>query len=100
MSPTIDEDRVRQIAKLARLALSDDEVRLFAGQLASILEYVDQLGEVDAEGVEPMAHALPLTNVQRADAPREGFNSAAALRNAPQTHESFFKVPPVLDSGG
>ncbi len=100
MSQAIDEARVRHIAKLARLALTDDEVRLFSGQLAEIVNYFKQLDEVDTDGVEPMAHALSVMDIQRDDCPRAWLDTAAALRNAPQQHESFFQVPPVLGGGG
>ena len=95
----IDETQVRHIAKLARLHLSDAEVRLFAHQLGDILDYVRQLQTVDTTGVEPLAHALPLTNVLRPDAPHRTFDTATALRNAPAREGPFFRVPPVLDTG-
>jgi aspartyl-tRNA(Asn)/glutamyl-tRNA(Gln) amidotransferase subunit C len=100
MAAEIDETQVRHIARLARLNLTPREVVLFAGQLAEILDYFDQLQTVDTEGVEPMAHALPLKNVMRDDLPRPGLDVEAALANAPQREGPFFKVPPVLDQGG
>ena len=99
MSHLIDEGRVRHIAKLARLDLSDDEVRLFAAQLGRILAYVQQLEQVDVTGVEPLAHPLPLTNVLRDDEPHTPLPVEAALGNAPQREGSFFRVPTVLDPG-
>lgn len=100
MSTAVDETMVRRIAKLARLNLSDDEVRQFADQIQDILGYVEQLSEVDIEGVEPMAHALPLTDVARDDAPHDPLPPDLALANAPQREGEFFRVPPVLDGGG
>jgi aspartyl-tRNA(Asn)/glutamyl-tRNA(Gln) amidotransferase subunit C len=100
MPALIDEAQVRQVAKLARLELRDDEVQLFAGQLAAILEYVQQLDRVDTRGVEPLAHALPVRDVVRDDVAGATLDSAAALRNAPQREQTFFKVPAVLDGGG
>lgn len=100
MSAPIDESQVRHIAKLARLDLSDDEVRRFAGQLGDILTYVEKLREVDTEGVEPMAHAMPITDVFRSDEPRTGLTQDHALQNAPAREQGFFKVPAVLDQGG
>ena len=97
MSAAIDEAQVRHIARLARLSLNADEVRLFAGQLAGILEYVKQLEGVNTEGVEPLAHALPVTDVVRGDEPGDTFEPETALLNAPQCANHFFKVPPVLD---
>ncbi len=99
MASEIDEAQVRHIAKLARLNLSDDEVRLFAGQLGEILSYFKQLDEADTAGVEPLAHPLPVTNVLRDDEPGPAFDTDAALRNAPQREGRFFRVPKVLDQG-
>lgn len=97
MSAVIDEAQVRLIAKLSRLRLSDDEVRLFTGQLAEILDYVGQIEALNTEGVEPLAHALPVTNVLREDEPRKGLSSAQALANAPDVERDCFRVPAVLD---
>ncbi len=97
MPAEIDEAQIRHIARLSRLKLSDDEVRLFAGQLAKIVDYVRQLQGVKTEGVEPLAHPLPVTNVLRDDEPHTPFDTETALANAPQRVDSFFKVPAVLD---
>jgi aspartyl-tRNA(Asn)/glutamyl-tRNA(Gln) amidotransferase subunit C len=97
MPTEIDQAHVRHIARLSRLKLSEDEVALFANQLARIVEYVEQLREVDTEGVEPMAHPLPVTNVAREDEPHVPLDNDAALANAPQRADGFFKVPPVLE---
>ncbi len=99
MAGEIDAERVRQIARLARLRLSDDEVVLFTGQLGAILEYVRQLDTVPTDGVEPLAHPLPVTNVLRDDRPAPTLDTEAALRNAPQREGPFFRVPKVLDQG-
>jgi aspartyl-tRNA(Asn)/glutamyl-tRNA(Gln) amidotransferase subunit C len=99
MSTLIDAARVRHIAKLARLSLTEDEVQQFAGQLAEILAYVEQLRQVPTDGVEPLAHPLPVTNVLRDDEPRPSLGCDEALGNAPQRQAGFFKVPPVLDGG-
>lgn len=96
----IDEAQVRQVAKLARLNLRDEEVQLFAKQLAAILEYVQQLDEVETSGIEPLAHALPVCDVWRADVAGATLDGEAALANAPAREQSFFKVPAVLDGGG
>ncbi len=99
MSPSIDEAEVRRIARLARLTLADDEVLRFARQLSEILRYVEQLREVPTDGVEPLAHPLPITNVARPDEPAASIGDQAALQNAPQSHRGFFRVPAVLDAG-
>ena len=98
--PTISEDAVRHAAKLSRLNLTDDEVRLYTGQLASILGYIGKLEELDVEGVKPMPHALDQFNVFRADEEAPGMANAAALANAPDADPPFFKVPKVLGDGG
>lgn len=100
MSTPIDEDLVRHIAKLSRLNLTAEEVHLFAGQLGDILGYVRQLEALDTDGVEPMAHPLPITDVLRDDVARPGFDNDTALQNAPQREGAFFRVPAVLDGGG
>jgi aspartyl-tRNA(Asn)/glutamyl-tRNA(Gln) amidotransferase subunit C len=100
MSALIDEAEVRRIAKLARLNLSDDEVRLFAGQLANILDYVRQIESLGTEGVQPLAHAGGVMDVLREDEPRDGLSRRQALANAPETHGGYFRVPAVLDPHG
>lgn len=101
MPAPIDAAEVRRVAKLARLNLRDEEVQLFATQLAAILEYVQQLNEVETRGVEPLAHALPVCDVRRDDdTAGPTLDTTAALANAPQREQSFFKVPAVLDGGG
>lgn len=95
----IDEAQVRHIARLSRLNLSDEEVQLFAGQLARILAYVRQLAEVPTADVAPLAHPLPVTNVLRDDEPHEPFDAETALANAPEREDGFFKVPAVLEPG-
>ncbi len=99
MDRKIDEAEVRKVAKLSRLELSDEEVEEFTVQLGAILGYVEKMNEVDTEGVEPLAHCLPITNVLRADCVRESIGTDAALANAPARDGCFFKVPKVLDSG-
>jgi aspartyl-tRNA(Asn)/glutamyl-tRNA(Gln) amidotransferase subunit C len=100
MPEPLDEAQVRHVAKLARLNLSDDEVRLFRGQLGRILEYVRQLEQVNTEGVAPLAHPLPVTNVLRDDQPHQPMTTDVALANAPDRAGDFFKVPSVLERAG
>jgi aspartyl-tRNA(Asn)/glutamyl-tRNA(Gln) amidotransferase subunit C len=100
MPPVIDQAEVRRIARLARLKLSEQEVRLFTGQLARILEYVKQIESLNTTGVEPLAHALPVTNVLREDEPREGLTRGEALANAPAVERDCFRVPAVVDPHG
>ena len=98
--PAISEDTVRHVAKLARLSLSDDQFHHFTDQLGHVLGYIDQLKEVDVEGVEPLAHPLDLVNVLRDDASASGWDRDAMLSNAPDRQDAFFKVPKVLGDGG
>ncbi len=93
----IDENQVRHVAKLSRLKLSSEELALFSGQLNSILDYINQLNEVDTESVRPMSHPLDLHNIFREDAVAESLPRGEALANAPKKRDGFFVVPPVLD---
>ena len=97
MAKTIDEAQVRKVAKLARLELSDAEVEEFTGQLSAILGYVEKMNELDTNGVEPLAHCLPISNVLREDCVRESLGTEKTLANAPQRDGDFFKVPKILD---
>jgi aspartyl-tRNA(Asn)/glutamyl-tRNA(Gln) amidotransferase subunit C len=87
---------VEKVALLARLRLTDDELETMTGQLAQIVGYVDQLAEVDAEGVEPMAHAVEVTNVFAADEVEPSLSRDAALANAPRHNGRCYLVPAVL----
>lgn len=94
---SLTPDEVRWVAHLARLELSDAELETMTRQLSAILDYVRQLQEVPTEGVEPLAHPLPMHNVFRDDAPAPSLPVDAALANAPQRHGDFYSVPAVLD---
>ena len=100
----LDLEAVRHVAKLARLAVPDEKLQKYAGQLQSILGYVEKLAEVETAGVEPMAHALPLHNVLREDVATDALPLEKVLQNAPETDGPFFKVPKVIggdeDSAG
>jgi aspartyl-tRNA(Asn)/glutamyl-tRNA(Gln) amidotransferase subunit C len=99
MAKRIDEAQVRKVAKLARLELTETEVGEFAGQLSTILGYVEKMNELDTDNVEPLAHCLPISNVFREDCARESLGVEKALANAPQRDGNFFKVPKILDEG-
>jgi aspartyl-tRNA(Asn)/glutamyl-tRNA(Gln) amidotransferase subunit C len=100
----ITVDQVRHVAKLARLALSEQQLHAFSDQLEPILDYVAKIGQVNVNGVEPMAHAVPLANVLREDAVEPSLPVDKVLQNAPQTDGPFFRVPKVIggdeDSAG
>jgi aspartyl-tRNA(Asn)/glutamyl-tRNA(Gln) amidotransferase subunit C len=89
----IDREQVLHVAKLARLKLSEDEVERMSGELSAILEHVDNINELDLEGVEPTAHVVPLENVLRADKPRPSLPRERALEGAPDADETGFRVP-------
>jgi aspartyl-tRNA(Asn)/glutamyl-tRNA(Gln) amidotransferase subunit C len=94
---SLTADQVRWVAHLARLELSAAELEMMTPQLNAILEYVNQLQRVATEGVEPLAHPLPLHNVFRDDEPAPSLPVAEALANAPDRHGDFYAVPAVLD---
>lgn len=96
MSKKITPDVVRHIGKLSRIELTDDEVATFTSQFGDIIEYIDKLQELDTENVEPMAHAVELTNVLAEDVPHESLTTDQALANAPAREGDFFKVPRIL----
>lgn len=91
---TID---VAYVAHLARMHLSEEETRLFQGQLADVLKHIQTLQELDVEGVEPTAHAVPVENVYREDEVRPGMTQDAAMANAPQGRNGLFMVPRILE---
>ncbi|MFN7151505.1 MAG: Asp-tRNA(Asn)/Glu-tRNA(Gln) amidotransferase subunit GatC [Microthrixaceae bacterium] len=96
MTERITTDDVQKVAKLARLRLSDDELHRFTGQLADVLEHAADLETLDLDGVEPMAHPVPLTNVLRADEPATPLERDEVLASAPAAEDGLFRVPPVL----
>jgi aspartyl-tRNA(Asn)/glutamyl-tRNA(Gln) amidotransferase subunit C len=97
MDKKIDEAQVRKVAKLARLDLSETEIEEFAGQLSAILDYVARMNELKTDGVEPLAHCLPISNVFRKDVMKESLGTEKTLANAPQRDGAFFKVPKILE---
>ncbi|HEV3448965.1 MAG TPA: Asp-tRNA(Asn)/Glu-tRNA(Gln) amidotransferase subunit GatC [Gemmataceae bacterium] len=88
---------VRWVAHLARLELSDAELESMARHLSTILDYVDQLQQINTDNVEPLAHPLPIHNVFREDEPAPSLPVDAALANAPKREGDFYSVPAVLD---
>jgi aspartyl-tRNA(Asn)/glutamyl-tRNA(Gln) amidotransferase subunit C len=93
---TISRDEVAHLARLARLAVTDEELELFAGQLDQILQAVARVGEVAAEDIPPTSHAVPLTNVFRDDLVRPGLTRQQALAAAPAEEQDRFRVPRIL----
>lgn len=93
---SITRDEVAHLARLARLALGDAELDRLAGQLDAILGAVARVSELDTEGVPPTSHAVPLTNVLRADEVRPGLSADQALAGAPAAEDARFRVPRIL----
>ncbi len=91
----ISREQVLHVARLARLALTDEEVERFRVQLSAILEAVGKVSELDLEGVPPTSHPLDLVNVLAEDEPNPSLSREAALANAPDPEGGFFGVPPV-----
>jgi aspartyl-tRNA(Asn)/glutamyl-tRNA(Gln) amidotransferase subunit C len=93
--PEIDVDHV---ARLARLALTDEERERFRRQLALILEHAEKVGEVAAEDVPPTSHPVPRSNVYRPDDPEPSLTVEEALANAPEVEDNRFKVPRIVEA--
>jgi aspartyl-tRNA(Asn)/glutamyl-tRNA(Gln) amidotransferase subunit C len=92
----ISKDDIRHVADLARLELDTAAVEKFVAQIGTILEYVDQLQQVDTAGVAPTSHAIALTNAFREDQPRPHLDVAEVLANAPEKEGGSFIVPKVV----
>ncbi len=93
----IDRATVEHVARLARLALTDDERARFADQLARILEYCARLDQMPIEGVPATSHVIPMTNVLRPDTITPSLDRDEVLAQAPAREQGFFKVPPVFE---
>lgn len=93
----IDEKLVRQVARLARLELSEEELRRYREQLGRILEAMKELESVDTSSVAPTSHVLGLTDVLRPDEARPFANREALLAAAPQREGDYFRVPKVIE---
>jgi aspartyl-tRNA(Asn)/glutamyl-tRNA(Gln) amidotransferase subunit C len=89
---------VAYVAKLARLAFSDDEMEKFTAQLNTILHHMEKLNEIDTSNVEPLSHVSDLKNVLREDVVTPSLPRDEVLKNAPSKNEKFFKVPKVIES--
>jgi aspartyl-tRNA(Asn)/glutamyl-tRNA(Gln) amidotransferase subunit C len=94
---SVDQNTVRRIAKLARIAVPEEDVAHLQGELNAILSFVEQLGEVNVEGVEPMTSVTPMVMKKRQDGVTDGGYSADIVRNAPATEDNFFLVPKVVE---
>jgi aspartyl-tRNA(Asn)/glutamyl-tRNA(Gln) amidotransferase subunit C len=94
---SVDVATVRRIAHLARIAIADDEVEHLREELNAILAFVEQLSEVDVEGVEPMTSVIPIEMKKRPDVVTDGGISEDSIKNAPAAEDHFFVVPKVVE---
>jgi len=88
---------VSYVANLARIELTEEETELFQGQIDQVLEYVEQLSEIDVSTVEPTTHSVPQVNVLRADQPGAVFDPEMLLANAPARRDGQILVPKIVD---
>ena len=95
--PKLTPEEVQHIAELAKLDLSEDEIERYASDLSAILDYAQQLQDVDTDHIPPTASVLPLRNVMRPDEARPGLEPEDALANAPESDKGYFKVHAVLE---
>ncbi len=92
----ITKEQVQYVARLARLELDPQQLESFSHQLATVLDYMETLAQVDTAGVEPTAHTISLTNAFREDRVHQHLDTSKALENAPAGEDGFFVVPKVI----
>lgn len=93
----IDRDAVDHVARLARLALSEDERSRMQVELSAILEHAERIQGLDLDDLEPTSHPVPLKNMMRPDEVRPSFSQATALSNAPAEEDGRFRVPRIIE---
>ena len=94
---SVDADTVRRIAHLARIAVPESEIGHLQGELNAMLAFVEQLQEVNVEGVEPMTSVMPMAMKKRADIVTDGGIAGDIVKNAPASEDNFFLVPKVVE---
>ncbi len=94
---SVDAATVRHIAHLARIAVAEDEIEHLKGELNAILAWVEQLGEVKVEGIEPMTSVTPMTMKKRIDVVTDGGIAEDIVKNAPASDDNFFLVPKIIE---
>ena len=94
---SIDTETARKVAHLARIKVEEDDLPALASEFNAMLGFIDELNEVDVEGVEPMVSVTPMRLRRRADIVTEGDQAEAILKNAPDSREGFFAVPKVVE---
>lgn len=92
----ISAEEIKKIALLSRLEIKEDQMDAVGKQLNDILSYMDLMSQVDITDVQPTAHAVSLSNVMRDDVPQKSISNEAALQNAPEPDDGYFKVPKVI----
>ena len=97
MANIISDETIDYVGILAKLELSDEEKEQAKKDMASMLDYIDKLGELDTTGIEPMSHVFPVENVMREDVVTNGDGSEETLANAPERHDTSFVVPKTVD---
>jgi len=93
----VDEKVVRRVARLARLAIPEERLTPMAAELNGILQWVEQLNELDTDGVEPMTSVRPMRLYRRPDIVTDGFKAEDIVRNAPRSEDNYFLVPKVVE---
>ena len=93
----VDADTVRRIAHLARIAVAEDEIDHLKGELNAMLSFVEQLGEVNVDSVEPMTSVTPMVMKKRHDVVTDGGIAGQVVKNAPMSEDNFFLVPKVVE---
>ena len=94
---SIDIDTARKVAHLARIAVKEEDLPKLAGELSAVLAFMEQLNEVNVDGVEPMTSVTPMRLKRRQDQVTDGNIQAQILKNAPDAREGFFAVPKVVE---
>jgi aspartyl-tRNA(Asn)/glutamyl-tRNA(Gln) amidotransferase subunit C len=94
---SIDIDTARRVAKLARIQVPEADLPELANEFSAILGFIEQLNEVDVDGIEPMTSVTPQRLKRREDIVTDGNQAAAVLKNAPDAREGFFAVPKVVE---
>lgn len=97
MANVISDETIEYVGILAKLELSDEDKENAKKDMASMLDYIDKLGELDTKGVEPMSHIFPVQNVMREDVVTNGDGSDDTLKNAPESNGEAFIVPKTVD---
>ncbi|MEP2979323.1 MAG: Asp-tRNA(Asn)/Glu-tRNA(Gln) amidotransferase subunit GatC [Lentilitoribacter sp.] len=94
---SVDQATVKRVAKLSRIAISEENLGKMEGELNAILGFVEQLSEVDVEGVEPMTSVTPMEMKKRKDGVTDGAKAGDIIANAPESDDNFFIVPKVVE---